>query len=176
MTQINYCGSPHLCTLKKCKNTGCILDNPKSKTHPDKGTIETLIKNFWDRMEELEIGPFKPGEAKDIPVLAVHVEKPKFEFTGISLHQGESSKRKKQRFARFMTEDGLIPCHYCKTLFTMNEITRDHKVPVSVLRRGPRMTIEDYTTNIVPACYSCNQKKGNMDYDEFMKLINPYDR
>lgn len=52
-------------------------------------------------------------------------------------------------------------CHYCGEPAT----TRDHKTPISKggSRRGE--------SNLVPACWRCNQRKGSMSYEEFMTLI-----
>lgn len=51
-------------------------------------------------------------------------------------------------------------CHYCGGVAT----TRDHMTPKSKGGGGGR-------SNLVPACYSCNQRKGQMGYREFMKLM-----
>ncbi len=43
-------------------------------------------------------------------------------------------------------------CHYCGEHFDADELTMDHVIPVA---RGGYST----RTNIVPACFACNQKK-----------------
>ncbi len=61
----------------------------------------------------------------------------------------------KIRFCRenIYTRDAYI-CQYCDTKFTTRDLTLDHVLPVS---QGGK---KDWT-NIVTACRSCNQKKGN---------------
>ncbi len=163
MNQIQYCGSPHLCTITKCKNRGCILNNPSAPNEPaKKGTIDAMIKSYWDRMAAL--GITKPTDA----------ELKAFVYNGISLKKlkSKASSHKKRRFESLIDKDGLIPCHYCNTPIAPKFITRDHKVPASILRKGPRLTTEEYQANIVPSCFPCNQKKGVMSYDEFIDREN----
>jgi hypothetical protein len=54
--------------------------------------------------------------------------------------------------------DNLI-CSYCGKHFSEAHLTRDHIVPVS---RGGK----DIWTNVVAACWKCNNKKGNMMLDD----------
>lgn len=51
-------------------------------------------------------------------------------------------------------------CVYCGEKAT----TADHMTPKS---RGGH----DGYANLVPACYHCNQEKGNMTYDEYVKWL-----
>jgi hypothetical protein len=51
-------------------------------------------------------------------------------------------------------------CFYCLTPLTLQEATKDHKLPQS---RGGGNRIG----NIVPACGDCNSKKGDMTAEEF---------
>lgn len=51
-------------------------------------------------------------------------------------------------------------CHYCGGVAT----TRDHMTPKSKGGSGG-------PGNLVPACLPCNQRKGQMGYREFMKLM-----
>lgn len=53
-------------------------------------------------------------------------------------------------------------CAYCGEHF--DHLTQDHVIPLS---RGGAYTAE----NIVPACRSCNSKKGDMTADEFIAKI-----
>ncbi len=52
--------------------------------------------------------------------------------------------------------DGL--CGYCRS---SEALSRDHKTPLS---RGG----SDYIENILPACQSCNSRKGTKTFREFM--------
>lgn len=51
-------------------------------------------------------------------------------------------------------------CYYCDRVAT----TWDHVIPRS---KGGA----DVANNKVPACKPCNERKGSMDYREFMNLI-----
>lgn len=60
-------------------------------------------------------------------------------------------------------------CHYCETEMTLSlgfnrTATVDHVVPRS---KGGA----DTNDNIVAACYDCNQKKGNMPVEKFLRLL-----
>lgn len=46
-------------------------------------------------------------------------------------------------------------CYYCSKRFSVENLTMDHKVPIS---RGGKSTKE----NIVPACFECNQKRKEL--------------
>ncbi len=52
-------------------------------------------------------------------------------------------------------------CAYCPTPLDNMNRTRDHKVP---LTRGGSNRVD----NLVPACRSCNSKKGTMTHEEFV--------
>ena len=52
-------------------------------------------------------------------------------------------------------------CHYC---LLVKPLTMDHVVPIS---KGGQHT----DSNIVPACRSCNSRKWNRDYQDFIKEI-----
>jgi len=52
-------------------------------------------------------------------------------------------------------------CAYCKKPLNENEITIDHKIPLS---RGGT----NYIENLVPSCMSCNSKKGKRTPEEFI--------
>jgi hypothetical protein len=65
---------------------------------------------------------------------------------------------KQTRNLIFKRDKGI--CHYCgKPAHTL-----DHLKPRS---KGGYSTPK----NLVCCCYHCNQKKSNLDYDEFLKLI-----
>lgn len=57
-------------------------------------------------------------------------------------------------------------CHYCKERFGINNLTKDHIIPLS---KGGNNNI----ANIVPACRACNSSKGNKDYETWIKTRKP---
>lgn len=78
------------------------------------------------------------------------------------LHGGE----RKKRFRRMLLGGRpWIECHYCGCRLTLLTITLDHIVPLS---KGGALGIR----NIVPACLNCNRKRGNTDYDLFIKRLS----
>lgn len=56
-------------------------------------------------------------------------------------------------------------CHYCEGCnFTEEEITKDHKDPIS---KGGT----DSVSNIVPACLKCNRDKADTPYVDYMRVL-----
>ncbi len=55
-------------------------------------------------------------------------------------------------------------CRYCDTPDSVARLTADHAIPLS---RGGSNLIE----NIVPACLSCNDRKGTKTEEEYVALI-----
>ena len=77
------------------------------------------------------------------------------------------SRRRKSysKRIRILTRDRLR-CAYCRKHFGLNALTIDHIIPSS---RGGETSGE----NLVAACFSCNQKKGDRTPEEAgMKLYN----
>jgi 5-methylcytosine-specific restriction endonuclease McrA len=83
------------------------------------------------------------------------------------------SKRRKSKTMKLLLvpiqhsdipKDRLFECHYCSKELTWNLVTVDHKIPLCTGGgNGP--------DNIVPSCHDCNNKKGNLPYEEFIKSI-----
>lgn len=55
-------------------------------------------------------------------------------------------------------------CAYCLVPLTLKTVTRDHVKPRSA---GG----SDHPSNIKAACYRCNQVKGSIPYNAFMRMI-----
>lgn len=53
-------------------------------------------------------------------------------------------------------------CHYCNGQFTLRDLHKEHKTPLS---RGGLNTID----NIVPSCGPCNYRKGRKTAQEFLE-------
>ena len=57
-------------------------------------------------------------------------------------------------------------CFYCRAILTAKTLTRDHRIP---LTKGGT----DFASNLVPACHSCNSRKGaRSSYMEKRPLLN----
>ena len=61
-------------------------------------------------------------------------------------------------------EDGAIECQYCHSVFTIEGIAVDHAKPLS---RGGSPGLD----NLDYPCRPCNNRKGEMDPIEFIKLL-----
>lgn len=57
------------------------------------------------------------------------------------------------------------PCFYCGIGLTLETRTRDHLIPTV---KGGR----DDSTNIVPACFTCNSDKGQLTWDEYLWILD----
>lgn len=57
-------------------------------------------------------------------------------------------------------------CHYCGRTLTPQELTLDHYKSRS---RYPSLRYD--LSNLVPCCAPCNEAKGSMDGDEYLKKI-----
>ena len=53
-------------------------------------------------------------------------------------------------------------CHYCDITLTLDNASRDHKVPIS--KGGKKMPHD----NIVLSCCKCNRRKGDVSYEDYM--------
>lgn len=63
-------------------------------------------------------------------------------------------------------EGDNFECFYCKRPLEENELTLDHYKSRS---RYPQF--RDSLHNLVPCCLPCNQRKGSLSGDEFLKVI-----
>jgi len=64
---------------------------------------------------------------------------------------------------RMFGDSARKPCHYCGVKLTRDQATFDHKQPLS---QGGY----DKGKNGVIACKSCNEAKGSMSYEMFMRI------
>lgn len=55
-------------------------------------------------------------------------------------------------------------CHYCQCALSFGKATLDHVTPKS--KGGPWKK-----SNMVVACKPCNNRRGDMDYEDFMQLV-----
>lgn len=59
---------------------------------------------------------------------------------------------------------GVYHCHYCPAILTYSTVTVDHMIPKS---KGG----DNSYKNLLPYCQSCNNKKADKDYNDFIKEI-----
>ncbi len=93
----------------------------------------------------------------------------KREFISLEEHikreKRKAKELKKTRWWRRKLERGI--CYYCGRRVPPEELTMDHKIPLS---RGGLSTRE----NIVPACKECNSKKKYLspwEWEEYLQLL-----
>ena len=63
---------------------------------------------------------------------------------------------------------GRNECQYCHMKFTKEEMTVDHMFPIDF--GGPTIS-----NNLLPDCKECNNKKGNMTYQQYMAYLEAKD-
>ncbi len=63
------------------------------------------------------------------------------------------------------TEDGFVKCRYCLSYFGLQDIATDHAMPLS---RGGTQDLG----NMEYICRPCNNRKGSMTPDEYLKLLS----
>ncbi|MGC9141467.1 MAG: HNH endonuclease [Caldimicrobium sp.] len=81
----------------------------------------------------------------------------------IKREKRKARELKKTRWWRRKVERGI--CYYCGRRVSPEDLTMDHKIPLS---RGGLSTRE----NIVPACKECNSKKKNLspwEWEEYLE-------
>lgn len=72
-----------------------------------------------------------------------------------------NSAASKKMWRKALKEHFDCTCVYCGQTYDLSNLTLDHVIPRSA---GG----ETITSNIVPACQKCNQKKASRQYLEFM--------
>jgi len=74
----------------------------------------------------------------------------------------------KELHNHIQTEDSTIGCFYCGTRIDTNAIRHEVEYDHYISKANGGTDDED---NIVAACVFCNQEKGSMNGDEFIKKI-----
>ncbi len=62
--------------------------------------------------------------------------------------------------------DTSAPCHYCGDILYPDIFVIEHKIPRKKLKTREKVTD---ITNLVISCHKCNNKKGKLDYNDFIK-------
>jgi 5-methylcytosine-specific restriction endonuclease McrA len=87
----------------------------------------------------------------------------------IGREKEKARELRKTRWWRNRVAKGI--CFYCGNLFSPEELTMDHLVPII---RGGRSV----RGNVAPACKECNNRKKHMlplEWEEFLKNQAPVD-
>jgi len=74
-----------------------------------------------------------------------------------------TSPEAKRLWRRSIKEHFGCTCVYCGKTYDLHDLTLDHVHP-RVFGGG------DFTSNLVPACKSCNQDKGSLPWLEWMRM------
>ncbi|PID77165.1 MAG: HNH endonuclease [Deltaproteobacteria bacterium] len=83
----------------------------------------------------------------------------------IKRERAKARELRKSRWWQRKTASGR--CYYCGNIFTYQQLTMDHLIP---LARGGRSTRD----NLVPACKECNNHKKNLlpvEWEEYLGKI-----
>lgn len=83
----------------------------------------------------------------------------------IKKEKAKARRLKQTRWWRRLLERGI--CYYCGKKFKPEELTMDHKIPLSRWGTSDRI-------NIVPACKECNAKKKSLspwEWEDFLKTL-----
>ena len=72
--------------------------------------------------------------------------------------------RKSKRKILFERDSGK--CCFCSTQLTLKSMTLEHIIPQS--KKG-----SDDIENLTISCFDCNNKRGDTDFDTFMKRNSP---
>lgn len=117
----------------------------------------TELPNFFDRRFERPRRTFVSGaegrkEEKRRKKNRKHRDRSRRRKT---IHNRRVNLRRKPWYREML----LKPCHYCGG----EADTGDHKVPIS------RSGTSD-PENLVPACFACNNEKGDMTMEEYLEF------
>ena len=88
----------------------------------------------------------------------------------IKREKAKAKKLKNTRWWRKQLERGT--CYYCGRKVKPQELTMDHKIPLSQGGTSERI-------NIVPACKECNKKKKYLlpwEWEEYLKSLKSGNR
>jgi 5-methylcytosine-specific restriction endonuclease McrA len=69
-------------------------------------------------------------------------------------------RRRKQWMVEHFGNGQTCPCHWCSETLAIDEIEADRIEPGGSYARG----------NVIPACRSCNEQRGDMEYDAYKAL------
>ena len=88
-------------------------------------------------------------------------------------------KGKLEYFDQLLRSKLNTPCRYCGTLLTLDNVSLDHIEPfvTTAARKNPAIKRQlDRSDNLQMICRGCNQMKGILSHDNFIKLKDFLDK
>lgn len=91
-----------------------------------------------------------------------------YDFVVVGLkYSGKNVKRRTSGFAKEYIENSNNPkCIYCETHLTLENATSDHIIPISDGGNNSQV-------NLMVCCKDCNNERGNMHFNQYLKIKNP---
>lgn len=87
-------------------------------------------------------------------------------FVVIALRwNGKNVKRRTNGYAKEFIDNKEIDCIYCGVRLDRKNVTSDHILPIS--KGGNNCQV-----NIVVCCTDCNNERGNMSFDSYLRYKN----
>lgn len=82
-------------------------------------------------------------------------------------YYGKNVKRRSSGYAKdFLDKNPSSKCIYCETQLTISNVTTDHIIPISNFGNNCQI-------NLLTCCKSCNNERGNMEFNEYLQMKNP---
>lgn len=84
-------------------------------------------------------------------------------------------KGKREYFANMLREHLNKPCRYCGSMLTLENISLDHIEPFNSTAARKNTVIKkqmDRKENLQMICRPCNQMKGTLSHDKYIKLLD----
>jgi 5-methylcytosine-specific restriction endonuclease McrA len=144
------------------KEYDVIFDEPSSAKSPSAGI---MLKNLLKKKEfEEELG--RSFTLSDL-TNATKEEKKRYKLEIAINNLGFlNSEAKKGELRCEYCNEGLLTIYgFGKEFRKEDGATADHKIPIS--KGGPIFTYD----NLAVACYDCNNKKSDIDYDVWLKMV-----
>lgn len=88
-------------------------------------------------------------------------------------------KGKLEYFDNLLRSKLNTPCRYCTTLLTLENVSLDHIEPFVTTEARKNLAIKrqmDRASNLQIICRGCNQMKGNLSHENFVKLMDFLDK
>lgn len=84
-------------------------------------------------------------------------------------------KGKKVYFEKLLNDSLGEPCRYCRSILSLDSVSLDHIVPFGETKlRNNKLVAKKLNVpeNLQIICKRCNQMKGTLSHDKFVKLLD----